>query len=237
MEREFGSKRIAKRIVCVFNFKMAQLGLAAPMKFSVEEEPSTVGVRWKKWVRQFRIYIAATGITDKKRQKAVLLHVAGVEVQEVFETLPGSHGSEDLASALTLLDEHFTPKVNTPYERHKFRQVEQETRESVDQFVTRLKVKAATCEFGNKEDEFIRDQVIDKCVSNRMRKKFLEKGSDLTLESLREMARAIEEAERQTTEIDGKGEKGKAESQATSVNRIAHKDRKGGGGLGAIFAQ
>jgi hypothetical protein len=167
-----------------------------------------------------------TGITDKKSQKAILLHVAGGEVQDVFETLPDAHAARtDFAETLELLTDHFTPKVNIPYERHMFRQVEQGSQETVDQFVTRLKTKSATCEFGYQEDEFIRDQVIDKCKSNRMRKKFLEKGSALTLEDMREMARAMEEAERQTTEIDGKTERGKSE-QASGVNRVAYKDRR-----------
>ena len=35
--------------------------------------------------------------------------------------------------------------------------------ENVDQFACRLCQQAATCEFGVKEDGYIRDQVVDKC--------------------------------------------------------------------------
>ena len=43
--------------------------------------------------------------------------------------------------------------------------------ESVDQFVTRLREKADCCEFGETADENIRDQVIEKCLSNRFEKR------------------------------------------------------------------
>lgn len=34
----------------------------------------------------FLYYMAATGITDMGQQKAVLLHIAGMKIQEVFHT-------------------------------------------------------------------------------------------------------------------------------------------------------
>ena len=42
-------------------------------------------------------------------------------------------------------------------------------------------------------DEQIRDQVIEKCVSISLRCKLLEKGKTLTLETVRDMARAMRE--------------------------------------------
>ena len=54
-----------------------------------------------------------------------------------------------------------------------FRQVEQAQEESMDSFVSRLKKMAATCEFGDNKDDFIRDQVIDKCISNTLRRRLL----------------------------------------------------------------
>ena len=37
------------------------------------------------------------------------------------------------------------------------------------------------CDFGEREDEYIRDQLIDKCFSGKSRGKFLEKEGGATL--------------------------------------------------------
>ena len=60
----------------------------------------------------------ASNITDKKQRGAVLLHLAGPEVQRVFETLSGT--GDDHATALAKLTEYFEPKKNIPFVRqHK----------------------------------------------------------------------------------------------------------------------
>lgn len=41
------------------------------------------------------------------------------------------------------------------------------------QFVTRLRQLSVNCEFGTENDDFIRDQIIDKCNSNQLRTKLL----------------------------------------------------------------
>ena len=98
------------------------------------------------------------GVIRKSFQKALLLHCAGMEVQDIFETLtdPGAPDGEDdnvYKAALRTLDAYFTPQVNVPYERHMFRQMRQEENETVDQFVVRLSNQAANCEFGTSKNE------------------------------------------------------------------------------------
>ena len=51
-------------------------------------------------------------------------------------------------------------EANFPFERHLFRQLEQEVDETVDQFVCQLRQKSLSCDFA---DEAIRDQLIEKC--------------------------------------------------------------------------
>ena len=53
--------------------------------------------------------------------------------------------------------------------------------ETVDQFVVRLSTQAANCDFGATKNEQIRDTIIDKCKSTKLRRKRLEKGQELTL--------------------------------------------------------
>ena len=74
--------------------------------------------------------------------------------------------------------------------------------ESVDQFVTRLREKADCCEFGETADENIRDQVIEKRLSNRLGRNLLERGRNLTLHDLQTIARAMEASDRQAGNME-----------------------------------
>lgn len=71
--------------------------------------------------RHFNFTLTVVGYTAAARRKAFLLPCAGMEVQEIFETLmdPGvPEGEEDdvYKAALRTLNAYFTPQVNVPYE-------------------------------------------------------------------------------------------------------------------------
>ena len=110
-----------------------------------------------------------------------------------------------------MLDAYFKPKANVAFERSQFRSIAQQSNESMDQYITRLRQKAVYCNFTNVEEN-IRDQVIEKCYSQRLRRKLLEK-SDVSLDNLREIARSLEASESQASTMELK----------ESVNKIRHK--------------
>lgn len=85
--------------------------------------------------------------------------------------------------------------------RHLFAQIVQESRETVDQFVCRLCQRAVNCEFGESEKDYIRDQVIDKCYSSKLRWNFLEKEEALTFDDLLKIARSQEAVYRQLKQV------------------------------------
>ena len=92
-----------------------------------------------------------------------------------------------------MLDEHFSPKANIPYEKHIFSDMKQENSESVDQFVIRLTHQAENCNFGSKRTEKLCDQVMDQCRSSGLRRKLLERGQDPKLEDVQRIARALKQ--------------------------------------------
>ena len=96
-------------------------------------------------------------------------------------------------AAMDALNNHFELKKNVVFERHVFRQAMQGTNKSLLTLVTRLLKLASTCEFANPNSE-IRNQFIDKCSSNRIRRRLLQK-PNLTLENIVEKAQAMELAE------------------------------------------
>lgn len=117
-----------------------------------------------------------------------------------------------------------TAQANVPYERLCFRETSQLANETVEQFVTRFRQKAKTCEFGdaNAVEEQIRDQVINKCSSHELRREFLQKGQALTLQRLREIARAMEESEKQARSIEGASD---ASNEVNSMGgQVDHKE-------------
>lgn len=69
--------------------------------------------------------------------------------------------------------------------------------ETIDQFITRLRQKADFCEFGNRLEGNIRDQVIEKRISCHLRRKLLVKENDLTLKQLQTIAIALNASESQ----------------------------------------
>lgn len=154
----------------------------------------------------------AKGLSKDSQRTALLLHCAGQDVQDIFDTLtdpgPVPDGDTEYAKAMRSLDGYFFPQVNIPFERHEFRQAKQDESETADQFVMKLFQLSEHCDFGEAKEEHIRDQLIDKCKSHNLRKKLLEAGGTLTLQKAREIARSMEAAERQAKQIenDSRGE-------------------------------
>lgn len=187
------------------------LDVSQPPPFSVVEEPSSVSSRWKKWHRTFQFYLDATGVTNAAQKRALLLHVAGPEVQDIFTTLPQPLNTLD--EVLTALTTYFSPQVNVRYERVMFRQIKQDSGETTDRYVTRLRKLAESCEFQDPDDAIL-DQVIEKCFSTELRRKALQE-KNLTLDKFLHLARALEAANRQASIIEGNGN-----NNSKQVNKV-----------------
>ncbi|XP_065941320.1 uncharacterized protein [Magallana gigas] len=102
--------------------------------------------------------------------------------------------------------------------------MEQSTQETIEQYITRLRQRAETCEFGNRDaiDERIRDQIIDKCVRHNLRRKLLEKGRELTIDQVREIARAMKDSERQATSIENQPQG----ASSNVVNKVSVQNKR-----------
>jgi hypothetical protein len=104
--------------------------------------------------------------------RALLLYLAGPEVETIFATLSDTGNDDECDKAVEKLTEYFAPKQNVLYERHRFRQAKQRVDESIDQLHTRLRHLGATCDFDDLDDE-IRTQIVEHCRSTRLRRKAL----------------------------------------------------------------
>ena len=162
------------------SFTMA-LALAAFPTFDTTDT-SNLAPRWRKYVQRYENRATALSITNADRKLALLLDYAGEAVYDDFQTLvvpgPEANNPRDIyARSLEALNELYAPKVQVEYERFNFREATQLHDENLDQFITRLKKLAATCDFTNKDAE-IKSQIIQKCKSSKLRTKAL---ADITI--------------------------------------------------------
>ena len=72
----------------------------------------------------FKYYLTAAAVAKPEQKKALLLHFAGNEVQEIFQTLPDlpppTEGGppDEYETTLEKLNKYFKPKKNISFERY-----------------------------------------------------------------------------------------------------------------------
>ncbi|CAB4036769.1 Hypothetical predicted protein [Paramuricea clavata] len=162
---------------------------------------SSIATRWKKWLQRFNNLMVAMDISAKKRKRALLIHLAGSQVYDIFDTFTAEQkGSEDdFDTAVKSLTTYFEPKKNTEYEIYKFRQASQRHDEKLDSYHTRLRHLASTCEFADMDRE-IKTQIVQTCTSQQLRRKALR--TEMTLQQLLDQGRAYELSHQQAQEME-----------------------------------
>ena len=95
-----------------------------------------IAQRQRKWIKWLENLFVAAAISDKKRQRALLLYFAREEVSEIFDTLPDT--GEDFETAKTKLNMYFDLKKNVEFEIFTFRQAKQNPGETMDSHHSRL---------------------------------------------------------------------------------------------------
>ncbi|XP_028412944.1 serine/arginine-rich splicing factor RS2Z32-like [Dendronephthya gigantea] len=105
----------------------------------------------------------------------------------------------------------------------------QNENETIDQFAVRLRRKAQQCDYGDQLESQIRDQIISKCRSSDLRRKFLERGQTPYLSQLQEIARTSEAVKRQAKSMNVQNDgMNRVSEKSGRLNRYESKSEKGG---------
>ena len=187
-------------------------GLPPFPPFDPLSNPANTGPRWRKWLRRFENLLISLRETNPIVKRGLLITYVGETTNDIFDTLPNT--GTDYAAAVESLTQRFDPSTNKDMEIYEFRQITQESGETINEFYCRLKEKSSSCEFTNAEAE-LRTQIIHKTSDNRLRRKALREEMDLkalltyglTLEQSDRHSKLLEEdhkTSRQTNFIGGK---------------------------------
>lgn len=103
---------------------------------------------------------------------------------------------EKYEDVIKVLQNHFTPKCNTTYERFIFHKRVQKEGESISDYSVQLKKLASTCNYGTFLDDALRDQFLCGLKSAHILSKLLAEGDSLTFSKALEFSLVLENADR-----------------------------------------
>ena len=171
------------------------------------------------------IFAGALRDKDPEVHCTYLLLWVGEKGREIYNTLTLTNDQKkDVSEICSAFQTHVQPKSNPVFARYKFN-TEVQGDNSVEQFITRLKVLSKDCSFdATYVNDMIRDQMVFGIKSQDMRKKLLTVGADLTLDKAIQVCQTNEYAQEQLKTMTTIGS---SMGAATAAVNYVHQRRQG----------
>ena len=175
------------------------VNLPLPAQLSLTGNLST---NWKRFQRAWKNCEIAARLKDpsnstinKELRTETLLTCIGSDVYDafVFET-PEQGKVIDIV--LEKFEQYCIGETNQTYKRYRFNKCHQNEHETIDAYVTSLRTLAKTCNFGQLENDLIRDRVVMGIRDNTTRKKLLQVAK-LSLSQCTDVCRSYEKTSQQ----------------------------------------
>lgn len=178
---------------------MAGVFIQPPSAF----EPNTENpaISWEEWRSSYLIYETACEYAKKPKaaRKALLLHVLGPQARRIYQTFPPPPALHAEAAAsfneveyiLEQFDALYQPYKNVTQATAIFNSMTQQAGQSIDDFVTELRLQAQRCDFGSTGDRLIGDRIIVGIQDSALRERLFRE-QNLTLERIISTCKAAE---------------------------------------------
>uniref|UniRef100_A0A146LC45 RNA-directed DNA polymerase n=1 Tax=Lygus hesperus TaxID=30085 RepID=A0A146LC45_LYGHE len=175
-----------------------------------------MATNWKRHKRSFESYVRAYyNEEDEETKIAILLHHAGHEANDIFDSFELSDAEKKvLKTVLSRFDGHYSPKSSITYLRYKFFTRKQEADESVEQYMAEMRNLSTPCEFSTLKDDLVRDLFICGVRDRKLQERLLHLGNIKPDKAL-EVCRTYSLVNEQVTKIK------KEEEGEVSIDQIA----------------
>ena len=166
------------------------------MDFSTTDG-ANVSEKWQKWKQTMELYLKLAMSKKSEKEKCdTFLYIIGQAGRDIYNTMTFT---EDESNKLDILfskfEKYCKPKQNVTVERYQFNTRAQEIDETIDQYVTELKLRAKNCSYGDLEDQLIRDRIVCGTKSEVVKERLL-RTEDLTLDKAIAICRADEQSKK-----------------------------------------
>lgn len=173
-----------------------ELSGITPPKF--DSEDTNLPEQWERFKRHIELIFKGP-LKDKSEEEKVayLLLWIGEKGRDVHATRTGISATDakKLETYNMKFKDHVQPKLNPIFARYKFNN-EIQNQDTIDAFLTRLRLSARDCNF-DKVDDMIRDRIVFGTNSSKIREKLINVGAELTLEKAIQIAQSWEYSQTQ----------------------------------------
>ena len=148
-----------------------------------------ISQKWLKWITKLTRYFTFKELDDTDAKTNELFLFGGYDLEQVYKQVEEQH--DDYDDVIRKLTAHFNTAHSAHLNRFKFRNIEQMEEETFDEFVSKVRIAAKTCNFTNEEEE-ITSHIIQRCSSDGLKSKALRSNNQLTLKQIIDMGRLDE---------------------------------------------
>lgn len=198
---------------------MSGLGVHPPEILNMNSERLAEDFRDFQQAWEIFVLAAEIGAKSDAVKVALLKNFLGMEAVKVLNTLLVPANQNTPAAVLTALEGYCLPQSNETYERFLFNTATQQPNEDINQYVSRLRTLAATCNYADLKDSLIRDRIVVGIKSDDTRKALL-KTANLTLATAIDTCRAQKLVEDRMTTMKIKEEPVEPERGAEVVAKV-----------------
>nr|XP_049697651.1 uncharacterized protein LOC126054853 [Helicoverpa armigera] len=208
-----------------------------PSELSLDGGPASRAEAWKRWRQQLTLFLKASGAYTETAgvQASLLVNLIGPEGFDIYQTFTfdKEEDRDDIRILLEKFDSFFVSKLNITLIRYKFFTRNQEEGESIQQYVTALRLLSKNCNFKELEDELIKDRIVCGIRSLRVRDRLL-RCEDLNLDKAVKLCQAEEISRESEQQMDAVGtSSGVAQVDVVGAQRRRGRGSAGGGRRGA----
>lgn len=190
-----------------------------PAELVLEGGPANRADTWRKWLKQFKVFLKASGVYKEAKdvQASLLINLIGADGYDIYSTfkIKAEGQDDDIDVLIQKFNEHFGTKTNTTMARFRFFTRNQMEGENIDAYVTALRLLCQHCEFEHLEGGLIRDRIVCGVTDTGVRDRLL-RTDELTLEKAVKICQASEVSSEENRHI----EKTKSKEQSGAIDAL-----------------
>ena len=163
---------------------------------------TTVAEKWRQWKQTMQLFIDLTMSKNTEKEKcSAFLYTIGQAGRDVYNTMTlGEEEADKIDILFSKFEAYCKPKQNVTIERYRFNTRAQGEEETIDQYVTELRLIAKNCGYGDLEDQLVRDRIVCGTNSEEVRQRLL-RIDDLSLQKAISVCRVDAESRKSSKYI------------------------------------